>query len=77
MARLDGRKDPDLVKAIVEAIRGGLTYKDACGLARIGQTTFHRWMCEGKRAVSKESGTGYKRAFWEQVKTRLFACSSP
>ena len=47
---------------ICDALRAGNTRKVAAMYGRVGETTFYRWMDEGKNATK-----GKKREFWEAV----------
>ena len=42
----------EIVELILEAIRKGLTYREAATLAGINEATLHRWRQRGKAARS-------------------------
>ena len=55
---------PELEKTILLAIaEGGCTYVDACLIAGIGQSTFHKWKSQGQAARS-----GLFREFVDKLK---------
>ena len=55
---------PELEKTILLAIaEGGCTYVDACLIAGIGQSTFHKWKLQGQAARS-----GLFREFVDKLK---------
>jgi len=62
--RPDRRRDPELVASLLQYIFAGNPYKHACVLAGVDETTFFRWMREGKTA---EEGT-LAYSFYQRVK---------
>lgn len=46
--RLDKRRDPALVKRLIDAVLAGNTYTNATALAGINYRTFMLWMAEGR-----------------------------
>lgn len=60
----DGREDQVRVDALEQALTAGHSFRSACQLADIGETSFFRWMREGEVAPE---GT-LARHFWQRVK---------
>ena len=54
---------PKIREIIITGIKSGMTYKAACDLAGIGQTTFYRWQELGETEQS-----GVYREFWQELK---------
>ena len=62
--RKDLRNDPDVVKAIEDALVAGDTYKNACIMAGVSERTFALWRAKGPPA---KKGTLAWR-FWHTVR---------
>ena len=61
---IDQRTNPAVLKVIEEVLIVGCPYRTAAIMAGISESTFHRWMAEGKTA---SEGT-LARNFWELVR---------
>jgi hypothetical protein len=60
----NGRKTfctPELTKKICAAIRTGLTYKDACLVAGISETSFYEWRSKGEQELARLNEKGARR----------------
>lgn len=49
--RPDKRTESDTMEVLLNALRGGSTYKTAGDLAGISERTIYRWICEGEGAA--------------------------
>ena len=63
-----GRKslllDTEKMDRLCDALLAANTIRNACELASVGETTFHRWMSEGSNAPEGSE----LREFWRRVK---------
>ena len=50
-----------LITSVVKAIEEGLTNKDACFIHDIHESTFYKWITDGKNAIGKDELTGYEK----------------
>lgn len=64
VGRKDQRRDPEMMKRLIDALVAGNTYGNACTLAGIGARTFYRWKAEGEDAPEGS----FARQFWQRVK---------